>query len=84
MSAGEKFNDDARYYSRTYDVVEYNENAESDELEYVVSAAFVNAHDADAYVAQRADEPHAHMIVGIRPPDDAVRRTLAWLGARAR
>lgn len=78
MSAGLKFNSDT-YYSNTYDVIAYNDNAEVDECTYIVAASFVSYDDARDYA-----EDEAHDVIGIRPPHAEVSRTLAWLASTVR
>lgn len=78
MSAGERFNSDV-WYSRTYDVVAYNDNAETDECTYIVLASFVSHDDATAFV----DDDDTRGIIGVRPPRAEYMHTVRWLAASA-
>jgi hypothetical protein len=77
--AGLTFNLDSTWYGSTYDVIAYNDNAESDDCTYEVRASFVRFEDARAFVES---EDNAHVgFVGIRPPHAEFVRTVRWLAA---
>lgn len=71
-------NDPITYYSRTFDVLVWNESEDEPQDQFIVHATFRTYTDARAYI----DECDVK-CVAIRPPNDQLRASVAYLAAIA-